>query len=91
MYLIVFCAAADVGRVTIWANIFCVGSLISFLTSDKVTVETEDGGVEPALVLTLGNLGQLPGPQLVIVHQHSGQGHQQAVSHVQDADDLEWM
>ena len=38
--------------------------------------------------LTLGQLGQLPRLELVGVDQDGGDGHQQTVSHVQDADDL---
>ena len=52
-------------------------------------IVTEEARDEPALRgLALGQLGQLPGLELVGVDQDSSDGHQQTVPHVQDADDL---
>ena len=54
----------------------------------SVVIITKQTGDEPALGLTLGQLGQLPRLELVGVDQDCGDAHQQTVPHVQHADHL---
>ena len=44
---------------------------------------------EQALALSLGHLGQLPLPELVIVDEEGGEVEDQTVSHVDNAQDLD--
>ena len=65
-----------------------LAELLGFLDSRASPVAVKPGN-KPASGLALGQLGQLPRPQLVRVDQDGGQGHQEAVSHVEDADNLQ--
>ena len=56
---------------------------------DFLLVVFEQPGDEVLLGLALGELGQLPVLQPVGVHQQGDEGHQQAVPHVQNADNLQ--
>ena len=69
------------------SNLLFLAELLSFLDSRASPVAVKPGH-KPASGLALGELGQLPRPQLVRVDQDGGQGHQEAVSHVEDADNL---
>ena len=70
------------------SNFLFLAELLNFLGSGAGPV-SEKAGHAPASGLTLGHLGQLPRPELVRVDQDGGDGHQEAVSHVEDADNLE--
>ena len=70
------------------SNLLFLAELLNFLGSRAGPV-SQEAGHAPAPGLTLGQLGQLPRPELVRVDQDGGDGHQEAVSHVEDADNLD--
>ena len=70
------------------SNCLFLAELLSFLGSGASPV-AEEPGHEPSSRLALRQLGQLPRPQLVRVNEDCGEGHQEAVSHVEDADNLQ--
>ena len=70
------------------SNLLFLAELLNFLGSRAGPV-SQEAGHAPAPGLTLGQLGQLPRPELVRVDQDGGDGHQEAVSHVEDAENLD--